>query len=121
MTVRVTTLKEPLAGVYYVEQLPSYYLQAGEPHGQWLGRAAEQLGLSGEVDDEAFLTVMAGMDRRTEFTLAASAGPRPIVHQAVLGARAAVVVGCVGSHDACSVGAARRFGGGWWDRLGGRP
>ena len=64
MTVRVTTLKGPLAGVYYVEQLPSYYLQAGEPRGVWHGRGAEMLGLVGEVDDEAFLAVMAGMDPR---------------------------------------------------------
>ena len=40
VTVRVTTLKGPLAGVYYVEQLPSYYLQAGEPRGEWLGQLA---------------------------------------------------------------------------------
>ena len=64
MTVRVTTLKGPLAGVYYVEQLPSYYLQAGEPRGRWLGRAADRLGLGGAVDDEAFLALMAGMDPR---------------------------------------------------------
>ena len=64
MTVRVTTLKGPLAGVYYVEQLPSYYLHAGEPRGVWLGQAPDRLGLAGEVDDEAFLAVMAGMDPR---------------------------------------------------------
>ena len=40
VTVRVTTLKGPSAGVYYVEQLPSYYLQAGEPRGVWLGHGA---------------------------------------------------------------------------------
>lgn len=64
MTVRVTTLKGPEAGAYYVEQLPSYYLQSGEPRGVWLGSAAERLGLGGQVDDEAFLAVMAGMDPR---------------------------------------------------------
>ena len=64
MTVRVTTLKGPLAGAYYVEQLPSYYLDAGEPRGVWLGQGAGLLGLAGEVDDEAFLAVMAGMDPR---------------------------------------------------------
>ena len=31
MTVRVTTLKGPDAGAYYVEALPSYYLDSGEP------------------------------------------------------------------------------------------
>jgi len=64
VTVRVTTLKGPLAGAYYVEQLPSYYLDAGEPRGVWLGEGAELLGLAGEVDDDAFLAVMAGMDPR---------------------------------------------------------
>ena len=54
----------PVAGVYYVEQLPNYYLQSGEPRGVWLGQGAELLGLAGEVDDEAFLAVMAGMDPR---------------------------------------------------------
>ena len=62
VTVRVTTLKGPLAGAYYVEQLPSYYLDAGEPRGVWIGQGAGLLGLAGEVDDEAFLAVMAGMD-----------------------------------------------------------
>jgi conjugative relaxase-like TrwC/TraI family protein len=62
MTVRVTTLKSPLAGAYYVEQLPSYYLDAGEPRGVWLGDGARMLGLAGEIDDETFLAVMAGLD-----------------------------------------------------------
>ncbi len=67
MTVRVTTLKGADAGAYYVEQLPNYYLDSGEPRGIWLGDGAQQLGISGEVGDEAFLAVMAGMDpRRTD-------------------------------------------------------
>src|SRR5215218_8841096 len=61
MTVRVTTLKGADAGAYYVEQLPSYYLQSGEPRGVWFGAGATDLGLSGEVGDEAFIAVMAGM------------------------------------------------------------
>ena len=40
MTVRVTTLKGLDAGLYYVEQLPNYYLDANEPRGRWLGRGA---------------------------------------------------------------------------------
>ncbi|MFW2381431.1 MAG: relaxase domain-containing protein, partial [Acidimicrobiales bacterium] len=60
MTARVTTLKGPDAGAYYVEALPSYYLQAGEPRGQWHGRGAATLGLSGPIRDEDFLAVMAG-------------------------------------------------------------
>ncbi len=62
MTVRVTTLKGANAGVYYVEQLPNYYLDSGEPRGIWFGDGARQLGVTGEVGDEAFLAVMAGMD-----------------------------------------------------------
>ncbi|MCB0996955.1 MAG: relaxase domain-containing protein [Acidimicrobiales bacterium] len=64
MTVRVTTLKGADAGAYYVEALPNYYLDSGEPRGVWLGDAAGMLGLAGEVDDDAFLAVMAGMDPR---------------------------------------------------------
>jgi len=61
VTVRVTTLKGVDAGAYYVEQLPNYYLDSGEPRGIWFGAGAHTLGLSGEVDDDAFLAVMAGM------------------------------------------------------------
>jgi len=62
--VRVTTLKGADAGAYYVEQLPNYYLDSGEPRGIWFGDGARQLGVTGEVDDDAFLAVMAGMDPR---------------------------------------------------------
>ena len=62
MTVRVTTLKGIEAGVYYVEALPSYYLQGEEPPGRWLGVGARQLGLAGEVVDDQFLAVMTGAD-----------------------------------------------------------
>jgi conjugative relaxase-like TrwC/TraI family protein len=64
VTVRVTTLKGADAGDYYIEQLPNYYLDSGEPRGIWFGDGASQLGLTGEVGDEAFLAVMAGMDPR---------------------------------------------------------
>ena len=62
VTVRVTTLKGADAGSYYVEQLPNYYLDSGEPRGVWLGDAAQELGLAGEVGDDAFIALMAGMD-----------------------------------------------------------
>lgn len=64
VTARVTTLKGAAAGAYYVDALPSYYLDAGEPRGVWLGRGAQMLGLSGEVDDGEFLALMAGVDPR---------------------------------------------------------
>ncbi len=60
VTVRVTTLKGPEAGAYYVEALPSYYLDSGEPPACWQGAGSEVLGLACEVDDGDFLAVMAG-------------------------------------------------------------
>ena len=65
MTVRVTTLKGAAAGRYYTEHLPSYYLDGDEPAGRWWGRGAGLLGLEGEMDAEAFLSVMAGKDPTT--------------------------------------------------------
>lgn len=62
MTVRVTTLKGLDAGLYYIERLPNYYLDANEPRGRWLGRGAQVLDLAGSVGDEAFLSLMGGMD-----------------------------------------------------------
>ena len=37
VTVRVTSLKGPAAGQYYVAEAGSYYLAAGEPPGRWFG------------------------------------------------------------------------------------
>ncbi len=64
MTARVTTLKGPGAGEYYVDALPSYYLDSGEPKGRWNGQGAERLGLGGEIVDDEFLRVMAGLRPR---------------------------------------------------------
>ena len=64
MTARVSTLKGLNAGVYYTEQLPSYYLDAGEPRGVWFGDAAISLGLAGVVDDAAFVNVIGAWIRR---------------------------------------------------------
>ncbi|MCP3877510.1 MAG: relaxase domain-containing protein [Sulfitobacter sp.] len=62
MTARVITLKGGGAGEYYVKELPSYYLDPGEPAGLWHGHGAGLLGLEGEVDDGQFLRLMAGLD-----------------------------------------------------------
>ena len=64
MTARVTTLKGTDAGAYYVEALPNYYLDSGEPKGVWHGRGAERLGLEGEIIDGEFLRIMAGLQPR---------------------------------------------------------
>ncbi len=60
VTARVTTLKGADAGAYYVEALPNYYLDSGEPKGVWHGKGAELLGLEGEIIDGEFLKLMAG-------------------------------------------------------------
>src|SRR5947209_4277216 len=65
MTARVSTLKGADAGLYFFEALPSYYLDAGEPAGHWRGDGALFLGLEGEVDAAAFLSLMAGLDPAT--------------------------------------------------------
>jgi conjugative relaxase-like TrwC/TraI family protein len=62
VTARVTTLKGVDAGVYYVDGPGGYYLDGDEPSGRWLGRGAVALGLSGDVDDEDFLSIMDGRD-----------------------------------------------------------
>lgn len=62
MTARVTTLKGPDAGAYYVDGPGGYYLDGDEPPGRWLGLGAEALGLAGEVDDDHFLALMDGRD-----------------------------------------------------------
>lgn len=62
MTARVASLKGASAGQYYVAEVGSYYLAAGEPKGRWFGDAAAQLGLSGVVDDGQFVAVMNGVD-----------------------------------------------------------
>ena len=69
MTVRVNSLKGVEAGRYYTDRLPSYYLDGEEPPGRWWGRAADRLGLSGQLDPEAFLGVMAGRDPATSSDL----------------------------------------------------
>ncbi|MDG2025938.1 MAG: MobF family relaxase [Acidimicrobiales bacterium] len=61
MTARVTTLKGVDAGAYYVEALPNYYLDSGEPVGVWHGEGARLLGLEGEIVDGEFMRIMAGL------------------------------------------------------------
>jgi conjugative relaxase-like TrwC/TraI family protein len=78
VTVRVTTLKGPEAGLYYVEGLPSYYLDAGEPAGVWRGDAAVSLGLDGEVGDEEFLRLMAGLEPSSGEPLGRRYGQRSV-------------------------------------------
>ena len=66
VTVRVTTLKGVDAGRYYTERLPSYYLNGAEPPGVWWGGGTARLALSGQLEAEEFLAVMAGEDPVTD-------------------------------------------------------
>jgi conjugative relaxase-like TrwC/TraI family protein len=61
VTVRVTTLRGADAGLYYVEHLPNYYVEPGEPPGVWFGNGAASLGLGDVFDPDAFIAVMAGV------------------------------------------------------------
>jgi conjugative relaxase-like TrwC/TraI family protein len=53
-------LKGGGAGRYYTHHLPSYYLDGDEPPGRWWGIAADQLGLHGEINADAFHAVVDG-------------------------------------------------------------
>ena len=80
VTARVTTLKGADAGAYYVEALPNYYLDSGEPAGVWHGKGAELLGLEGEIIDGEFMRVMAGVHphRRGDVALGRSYGEKSV-------------------------------------------
>ena len=62
VTARTTTLRGADAGRYYVEDQLGYYLDRGEPPGLWQGRGAGRLGLTGAIEEDDFLDLMAGVD-----------------------------------------------------------
>ena len=77
MKARITTLKGVDAGAYYVELLPSYYLNADEPPGQWHGGGADMLGLRGE---HATRTSSTSWPASTPALMArCSVGPRRVI------------------------------------------
>ncbi len=51
---------------YWIEAVAEggedYYTKPGEAPGEWLGALAEELGLAGEVDRDAYAAVLAGED-----------------------------------------------------------
>ena len=55
---------------YYLDKVANsvddYYLGRGEAPGQWIGAAAERLGLAGEVDADALRNLLAGMSASGE-------------------------------------------------------
>src|ERR1700681_980789 len=42
-----------------------YYSEHGEVPGRWIGAAADELGLAGDIDDDAFRAVLSGTDPST--------------------------------------------------------
>ena len=78
VTARVTTLKGPEAGEYYVREMGSYYLDGDEPPGVWRGAGADLLGLHGEIDEDEFLAVMAGENPTTGRLLGGGYGDRSV-------------------------------------------
>ncbi len=64
---------------YYLEKVAEgaedYYSGEGEEPGQWLGDAAQQLGLSGEVEPDRLVAMLTGMNPATGRSLGLRAGP----------------------------------------------
>jgi conjugative relaxase-like TrwC/TraI family protein len=62
-------------GDYYVELArEDYYLEGGEPPGQWLGEGARELGLDGEVQKQELRNVLRGYSPGGETQLVQNAG-----------------------------------------------
>jgi conjugative relaxase-like TrwC/TraI family protein len=66
------------AETYYQEKYShdDYYSEAQSVPGQWFGRAAEALGLEGEVREEQFHALLRGVDPRTGAVLVTPAAGR---------------------------------------------
>lgn len=63
------------SGSYYVGLArEDYYLEGGEPPGRWWGQGAQALGLSGEVERDAFLRVFEGFHPADDRALVQNAG-----------------------------------------------
>jgi conjugative relaxase-like TrwC/TraI family protein len=54
--------------------IEDYYTGAGEAPGRWLGSAARELGMGGEVEDDDLHAVLNGSSPRTGEPLAAAHG-----------------------------------------------
>ena len=60
------------------EGIEDYYLTPREARGQWIGAAARELGLSGDVAPEALRNVLAGLDPRDGCPLRSSSSPAKV-------------------------------------------
>ncbi len=62
-------------GDYYLNlSREDYYLEGGEPPGEWVGRGAEKLGLSGKLDQDEFRNILSGMSPDGNKELVQNAG-----------------------------------------------
>jgi len=77
----VLSISQPIKGAspgeYYLSLAKEdYYLQGGEPPGQWIGGGAEELGLKGEVSREELQNIMQGFSADGEEALVQNAGAK---------------------------------------------
>lgn len=71
---------------YYTSLAQSdYYLNGGEPPGQWHGLGAAKLGLKGEIAPDAFMNLFGGYSPDGKTALVQNAGQRSGYHQRVPG------------------------------------
>lgn len=68
--------------VYFFEEIvlggdDSYYTQAGEAPGEWVGRGSRELGLAGRVDQEQVAAILAGLTPDGMVKLRATTVSRP--------------------------------------------
>jgi hypothetical protein len=66
---------------YYLEKVAEgaedYYSGEGEAEGQWLGNAAKDLGLSGEIEPDQLTAMLTGMTRQRASRWACVRFPTP--------------------------------------------
>lgn len=58
---------------YYAELDEDYYSDAGKAPGQWLGKGAKKLGLTGEITRNAFQNILSGLGENGELPLVQNA------------------------------------------------
>lgn len=73
------SIAEPMRGTgkgnYYLNLArEDYYLEGGEPAGRWFGEGAKLLGFEGQLDQEAFRNLLAGLTPQGDGRLVQNAG-----------------------------------------------
>src|SRR5712691_8630781 len=64
----------------YTSKTENYYSERGEVNGNWAGKLAEELGLTGEVTSEQYARLVAGQDPHTGEQLIRSVASRESVN-----------------------------------------